>query len=40
MFQSQQAAEFSSFGHVALAIESKVEGVIGRVDAGYLVLIN
>ena len=36
MFQSLQAAEFGSFGHVAL--ESRIEKVIGTIDAGWLEL--
>jgi hypothetical protein len=32
MFQPQQAAEFSSFGHVALALESQIEGGEGYWD--------
>jgi hypothetical protein len=32
MFQPQQAAELGSFGHVALALESKIEGT--TIDAG------
>jgi hypothetical protein len=34
MFQSQKAAELSIFGHVALALESRIEGVTGTIDAG------
>jgi hypothetical protein len=34
MFQPQQAAELSSFGHVALALESRIEGITKTVDAG------
>ena len=34
MFQPQQAAELSSFGHVALALESRIEGTTGTIDAG------
>jgi hypothetical protein len=30
----QQAAELDSFGHVALALESRTEGTIGTIDAG------
>jgi hypothetical protein len=34
MFQPQQAAELSSFGNVALALESRIEGTTGTIDAG------
>jgi hypothetical protein len=34
MFQPQQAPEHSSFGHVALALESRIKGTIGTIDAG------
>jgi hypothetical protein len=34
MFQPQQAADFRSFIHVALALEFRVEGTIGTIDAG------
>jgi hypothetical protein len=34
MFQPQQAAELCSFGHVALAIESRIDGTTGTIDAG------
>jgi hypothetical protein len=34
MFQLQQAAEHGSFGHVALALESRIEGTTGTIDAG------
>jgi hypothetical protein len=34
MFQPQQAADLSSFGHVALALESRIEGATGTIDAG------
>jgi len=34
MFQPQQAAELSSFGHVALALESRIKGNIVTIDAG------
>jgi hypothetical protein len=34
MFQPQQVAEISSFGHVALAIELKIEDITGTIDAG------
>jgi hypothetical protein len=33
MFQSQEAAEFGSFGLVAPTLESRIEGVTGTVDA-------
>ena len=39
-FQFQHAAELSSFGHVALAVESKLEGITGTIDAGELELRN
>jgi hypothetical protein len=34
MFQTQQASELSSFGHVALDLESRIEGTTGTIDAG------
>lgn len=34
MFQPQRAAELDSFGTMALALESRIEGVTGTVDAG------
>jgi hypothetical protein len=34
MFQFQQAAELDSFNHVALALESRIEGTTGTIDAG------
>jgi hypothetical protein len=34
MFQTQQAAELASFSHVALALESRIEGTTGTIDAG------
>ena len=34
MFQFQQAAELSSFGHVALALESRIERTTGTIGAG------
>jgi hypothetical protein len=41
MFQPQQAAELSSFGHVVLALEFRVEQISGTIiDAGYLELRN
>ena len=33
MSQAQQAAEPSSFVHVALALEAKIEGATGKIDA-------
>ena len=33
MSQAQQAAELSSFVHVALALEAKIEGATGKIDA-------
>ena len=30
----QPAAELSSFGHVAMALESRIEGITGTIDAG------
>ena len=38
MFESQQKAELSSFNHVALALELKIEGITGTIDAGWLEL--
>jgi hypothetical protein len=37
MFQPQQAAEHSSFSRVILALESKIEGTTGTIDAWTLV---
>jgi hypothetical protein len=34
MFQPQQSAELSSFGYVALSLESKIEGTAGTIDDG------
>jgi hypothetical protein len=34
MFQFHQAAELGSFGHVALALKSRIEGIMGTIDAG------
>jgi hypothetical protein len=34
MFQPQQAAELGSFDSVSLALESRIEGITGTVDAG------
>jgi hypothetical protein len=34
MFQPEQAAELGSFDHAALTLESRIEGVIGSIDAG------
>jgi hypothetical protein len=33
MFQPQQAVEHGSFCHVALALESIIEGTTGTIDA-------
>jgi hypothetical protein len=38
MFQPQQAADFASFSHVALALELRVEEVTGTIDTGWLEL--
>jgi hypothetical protein len=38
MFQLLKAAELGSFSHIALALESRVEGTTGTIDAGYLEL--
>jgi hypothetical protein len=35
MFQLLQAAELSSFGHMALVLESRTEGITGTIDAGW-----
>jgi len=40
MFQPRQAAEYSSFSHVALALESRIEGMTGTIDTGELELRN
>ena len=37
-FQPQEAAELGSFGHVALALESRIEGTTETTDAGELEL--
>lgn len=34
MFQFQQAAEHDSFSHMALALERKIEGTSGTINAG------
>jgi hypothetical protein len=34
MLQPQKAEELSSFGHVKLALESKIEGTAGTIAAG------
>jgi hypothetical protein len=34
MFKSQEAAELASFGHVALALDSRTERTTGTIDAG------
>jgi hypothetical protein len=34
MFQPQQEAEFSSFSHVALALESKIKGTTVTIGDG------
>jgi hypothetical protein len=34
MFQTQQAAELGSFSHMILALESRIEGITGTIDAG------
>jgi hypothetical protein len=33
MVQPQKAAELGSFAHIALALESRIEGTIGTIDA-------
>jgi hypothetical protein len=33
-FQPQQAAELSSFNHLALVLESRIEVITGTLDAG------
>jgi hypothetical protein len=38
MFQLQQAAEIGCFGHMALVLESQIDGTIGTTDADYLEL--
>jgi hypothetical protein len=40
MFQLLQAAELCGFGHVALALELRIEGTTGTIDGGYLELRN
>jgi hypothetical protein len=40
MFQPQQTAERGSFVHVALALESVIEGATGTIDTGQLELRN
>jgi hypothetical protein len=34
MFQLQQAAEHGSFGHMSLALESRIEENTGTIDSG------
>jgi hypothetical protein len=34
MFQSQKAAELSSFGHMALGLDSRIEEITGPIDVG------
>jgi hypothetical protein len=34
MFQPQQAAELVSFSHLALDLETRIEGTIGTINAG------
>jgi hypothetical protein len=34
MFIPQQAAELGSFGHVALALETRIKGTTEKTDAG------
>jgi hypothetical protein len=34
MFELQQAAELGSFGHMALALEYRIKGTTGTIDAG------
>jgi hypothetical protein len=34
MFQPQQTAELGSFGHMAPALKSRIEGFTGTTDAG------
>jgi hypothetical protein len=34
MFQPQQAGELSIFGHIALALHSRIEEANGTTDAG------
>ena len=36
MFQSQAAEDLSSFGHVGLTLESRIEGTSGTIAVGYL----
>jgi hypothetical protein len=40
MIHLRQAAELGSFGHMAWALESKIEGTAGTIDAGDLELRN
>ena len=40
MSHPQQAGELSSFDHVALALESRIEGTTGTIGAGWLELRN
>jgi hypothetical protein len=34
MFQLLEAAELGSFSHMVLALESRIEGTTGSIDAG------
>jgi hypothetical protein len=34
MFQILQAAELGSFGHIVLAVESRIKGTTEKIDAG------
>jgi len=34
MFQSQQVAELGSFNHMAIALEFRIEGTTGTIEAG------
>jgi hypothetical protein len=40
MFQIQQTAEIGSFGHVALVLDSRIEGTTWTMDAGQTELRN
>ena len=40
MFQPHQAAELGSFGHLAMALESRIEGTTETIDADWLELNN
>jgi hypothetical protein len=36
MFHPQQVGDFGSFGHMSLTLESRIEGTIETINAGYI----